>query len=364
MKKLIFLIVFLISLSSFGQAVKMQVQGQKQLTTTQRNALVVPSGENWQIYNITTARWEFWDGDSWEALDTTGSGSNPVTTKGDISTHDGATPERLGVGTNGQILSANSATATGLEWIADTGGGASQLSDLTDVNTSTPTNRNVLVADGVDWESRPLVEADISDLNHTVQWGTDITGDINNQTDLIDLLNQYSSYQGTQILEVNYYWVSSYTYHVNTVVWLEDGILNTNNFNQNVVLDTADPTDPRVDRVVLNYTSDTVYDLTGTPASNPAPPELAGDELELFFVNVPINGPPVVTNTLIYDENLQEAGGEWDTSVTANVVSNSTTDPSNGTVHIQFTTAANGNSISFDNTVTYTSTEGFFDIQL
>lgn len=39
-----------------------------------------------------------------------------------------------------------------------------QLSDLTDVNTSTVTNRNVLVADGVDWESRPLVEADISDL--------------------------------------------------------------------------------------------------------------------------------------------------------------------------------------------------------
>jgi hypothetical protein len=38
------------------------------------------------------------------------------------------------------------------------------LSDLTDVNTSTPTNRNVLVADGTDWESRALVEADISDL--------------------------------------------------------------------------------------------------------------------------------------------------------------------------------------------------------
>ena len=44
------------------------------------------------------------------------------------------------------------------------GGGATVLSDLTDVNTSTPTNRNVLVADGVDWESRALVEADISDL--------------------------------------------------------------------------------------------------------------------------------------------------------------------------------------------------------
>lgn len=44
------------------------------------------------------------------------------------------------------------------------GGGASQLSDLSDVNTSTPTNRNVLIADGTDFESRALVEADISDL--------------------------------------------------------------------------------------------------------------------------------------------------------------------------------------------------------
>ena len=48
-------------------------------------------------------------------------------------------------------------------------GGATELSQLSDVNTSTPTNRNVLVADGIDWESRPLTEADISDLqNYTV----------------------------------------------------------------------------------------------------------------------------------------------------------------------------------------------------
>jgi len=53
-------------------------------------------------------------------------------------------------------------------WREAAGGGASQLSDLTDVNTSTPTNRNVLVADGVDFESRALVEADISDFGSYV----------------------------------------------------------------------------------------------------------------------------------------------------------------------------------------------------
>lgn len=68
--------------------------------------------------------------------------------------------ELLPVGSNGQFLSL----VGGLPAWATAAAGVTQLSDLSDVNTSTPTNRNVLVADGVDWESRALVEADISDL--------------------------------------------------------------------------------------------------------------------------------------------------------------------------------------------------------
>lgn len=64
--------------------------------------------------------------------------------------------------TDGYVLTADG--AGNAVWEAASGGGATQLSDLTDVNTSTVTNRNVLVADGVDFESRALVEADISDL--------------------------------------------------------------------------------------------------------------------------------------------------------------------------------------------------------
>lgn len=52
-------------------------------------------------------------------------------------------------------------------------GGATQLSELTDVNTSTPTNRNVLIANGVEWESRGLTEADISDLGVYLTTETD-----------------------------------------------------------------------------------------------------------------------------------------------------------------------------------------------
>jgi len=48
--------------------------------------------------------------------------------------------------------------------LSSSSGGASELSDLSDVGTTTPTDKNVLVADGDSWESRALVEADISDL--------------------------------------------------------------------------------------------------------------------------------------------------------------------------------------------------------
>jgi hypothetical protein len=63
-----------------------------------------------------------------------------------------------------------------VEWNADgdivdagaacgVGGGASELSNLTDVGVSTPTNRNALMADGDSWESRAIVAADLPDLS-------------------------------------------------------------------------------------------------------------------------------------------------------------------------------------------------------
>lgn len=53
----------------------------------------------------------------------------PGTTKGDIVGHDGTNHVRVPVGTNGYILSANSAQSTGLEWIENTGGGGSGFID-------------------------------------------------------------------------------------------------------------------------------------------------------------------------------------------------------------------------------------------
>ncbi|UOF00917.1 tail fiber domain-containing protein [Bdellovibrio reynosensis] len=49
-------------------------------------------------------------------------GLSPLTTKGDIVVNDGTNDVRVAVGTNGQVLSANSAQASGVQWITPTSG--------------------------------------------------------------------------------------------------------------------------------------------------------------------------------------------------------------------------------------------------
>ena len=61
-----------------------------------------------------------------------------------------------------QVLTSNGAGAA--PTFQDASGGVSQLSDLSDVGVTTATDKNALMADGDSWESRALVEADISDL--------------------------------------------------------------------------------------------------------------------------------------------------------------------------------------------------------
>jgi len=56
-------------------------------------------------------------------------GTTTLTTKGDILTRTSSALARLPVGTDGYILSADSAQTTGLNWIANTGGGGTSAPD-------------------------------------------------------------------------------------------------------------------------------------------------------------------------------------------------------------------------------------------
>lgn len=143
MKKILFIYAFLLSVFMSAQVTQADMLNREPKTTAEMNAITVAQGLKYGSEVLNSDTYTIWryNGTVWE------------------NTESG-------------------------------GGGASQLSDLSDVGTTTPTNRNVLAADGSAFQSRPLVEADISDLSHTV--------DTDDQT-LAEVLSQGNSAGNTTI---------------------------------------------------------------------------------------------------------------------------------------------------------------------
>lgn len=76
-----------------------------------------------------------------------GGSTSPLTTKGDLYTHNVTVDARLPVGTNGQFVSADSTQATGLKWVTASGTG-----NITDINTdATPSQLLTVGTTGTDF---------------------------------------------------------------------------------------------------------------------------------------------------------------------------------------------------------------------
>ena len=100
-----------------------------------RTAAITSPQEGMFSYLKDTNATQYYSGSAWVSI----GGSSPLTTKGDLYTFS-TTDARLGVGTNGQILTADSTAATGIKWAAPSGGG--KVLQVVQATTSTSTSTN------------------------------------------------------------------------------------------------------------------------------------------------------------------------------------------------------------------------------
>jgi hypothetical protein len=103
-----------------------------------------------------------------------------------------------------------------------------------------------------------------------------------------------------------------------------------------VTLDPADPTDDRIDAIVIDVATGAAVatNVTGAPTGAPVAPNITATQVELDVVPVPAasTAPAGVTLTTIYDDGLT---GEWDTITVSPTVSptfdaTDTSDPNTG----------------------------------
>lgn len=151
--------------------------------------------------------------------DATGSGALSV-----VGLRGVALDTTVGSPSDGDILVYRSA---GSDWVLEAkpipgGGGATQLSELSDVGTVTYTTGHVLVADGVNYDSRALLEADISDFgtyDNYLRWNLRTNG------------VQRTTIQSDEILDIVEGTGINITYSAGGVVTIDNTVTNTNDID-------------------------------------------------------------------------------------------------------------------------------------
>ena len=96
-------------------------------TTARDAAITSPQQGQVALTKDTNTIWKY-TGSTWANIDT--SGSAPLTTKGDVYGYDTA-PARIPIGTDGQVLTADSTQSLGLKWATAASGGMTLIATAT-----------------------------------------------------------------------------------------------------------------------------------------------------------------------------------------------------------------------------------------
>ena len=137
-------------------------------------------------------------------------------------------------------------------------------------------------------------------------------------------------------------YVSGLAFNVGACTYTIGGVQYTS-AQASVTLAAADPSNPRIDVIIVDNTG-TVSAITGTPASSPAQPTVDYSTqlpLNLVLVNANATTPTGITSTALYDEDV-----EWTCTPTTHINCASTNNPFRGTKDIEATAAVLGNNFT------------------
>lgn len=136
-------------------------------------------------------------------------------------------------------------------------------------------------------------------------------------------------------------YTSGLSFTVGASTYFLGGVQHTS-ATTNITLTAADPSNPRIDLIIVDNTGTATF-ITGTPAASPqAPTPDPGTQLQLTFVQIPANSTTPANATIT--NNIFDEGSEWNQTYTAHVAL-ATNNPFRGTHNIAFTAAVLGNQV-------------------
>jgi len=152
--------------------------------------------------------------------------------------------------------------------------------------------------------------------NQKAEWDNNlkkwiVTGDY-------DFPENSSNSEDSKVIFFNSGYQSGLNYKV-SAAWTFPGLsfgTEANPVIKEITLDPADALNPRIDLIVLN-SDGTITKKTGKAGANPSKPDIdPNNEVEATFILISAgaNVPDGISTILIYNENTQAAGGEFNTT--------------------------------------------------